>query len=167
MTLRNYFYIKRCLGENGKPLDIYKIRTMDSNADTRLDEIVNGDLDSFGKLFQDPRVTPIGRFLRRYWIDELPQLYNLGKGDIKIVGIRPMDKTTWQKYPSELMERALRQKPGLMAIDYAFARSENFDDKLEHMDEYLDKWKENPFRTDREYLTKIARNIIFKGVRSS
>ena len=167
MTIRNLIYIKKCLGQEGKPIDIYKIRTMCVGAEGQLDEIVDNDIDSFGKIMQDSRITPFGRFLRKYWIDELPQLYNLGKGDIKLVGVRPMTENAWQRYPPEIMEKTLRQKPGLMGIDYAFSHSDSFNDKLEHMDKYLNQWERNSSKTDREYVSRIFSNIVFGRIRSS
>jgi len=140
---------------------------MCAGADEQLGKLVDNGFDSYGKIMQDPRVTPLGRFLRKYWMDELPQLYNLGNRDIKLVGIRPMSKISWQRYPAELFERALRQKPGLMGIDYAFAHSESFDDRLEHMNDYLNQWEINPSKTDRDYLSRIVRSIILGGTRSS
>ncbi len=167
MTMRDLVYVKKCLGQEGKPIDIYKIRTMWVNADEQLEELVVNGFDSFGKLNGDSRITPVGRYLRRYWIDELPQLFNLVRGDIKLVGIRPRSEANWKRYPEEIMERALRQKPGLMAIEYAFAHTNSFDDQLKHEDDYLNQWNDNPNKTDREYLSRIVSNIIFKGIRSS
>ncbi len=165
--MKNYIYVKECLGKDGKPINIYKFRTMELGADKRLDEIVNGSFDSHGHPITDPRVTPLGRFLRKYWIDELPQLYNLARGDIKLVGIRSMREIDWDRYPRDLMERSLRQKPGLMAIQYAYPITKSFDDNLRYMGEYLDLWESDPLGTDDMYLSRIVRNIIFGGVRSS
>ena len=165
MALKNLIYVKKCLGKDRKPIQIYKIRTMDLDADQRLDELVDG-FDSYGHPMSDPRVTPIGRFLRKYGIDEIPQLYNLSKGDIKLVGIRPNGEIDWEKYPKDLMERALKQKPGLMGVPYAYPNTDNFDELFEYLTEYMDKWEENPTKTDRDYFSRIVRNIIFNGVRS-
>lgn len=167
MTMRNYIYIKKCLGKNREPLKIYKFRTMDFNADERLDESVKEIFDSLGKPIEDLRITGIGKFLRRYWIDELPQIYNLTRGDIKLVGVRPMQEIEWKRYPEDIMERSFRQKPGLMGVQYAFPKTGNFDNHLAHLRENLDMWEENPAKTDRDYLSRIVRNIVFGGIRSS
>ena len=162
----NLIYVKNCLGKDGKPIKIYKIRTMELDAEHRLDELVHG-FDGFGHPIIDPRVTPIGRFLRRYWVDEVPQLYNLLTGDIKLVGIRPNTEHDWQKYPKEIMERALRQQPGLMGVQYAYPPTGDFDIHLMHLTEYMDRWEKDPVQTDRDYFFRIARNIMFNNVRSS
>lgn len=167
MNIKDFIYVRKCLGQYEKPIDIYKIRTMCLDADKQLEELIGNGLDSFGKIKEDKRILPLGKILRRYWFDELPQLYNLKRGDIKLVGIRPMNEINWELYPDELMKKALQQKPGLMAIDYAFPQTNNFDDKINRMNSYLNQWNENPDQTDKEYFCKIIQSIIFKGVRSS
>jgi lipopolysaccharide/colanic/teichoic acid biosynthesis glycosyltransferase len=154
------------MGLNGEPINIYKIRTMVIGADKQLETLVSNGFDSFGKIVNDPRITPVGRILRKYWMDELPQLCNLARGDIKLVGIRPKSESFWRTYPSEIMEKSLRQKPGLLAIEYAFAHTDSFEDKLQHMTEYLDMWEKEPQETDRMYFSMIIKNIIFGGIRS-
>ncbi|PIN74828.1 hypothetical protein COV17_04545 [Candidatus Woesearchaeota archaeon CG10_big_fil_rev_8_21_14_0_10_36_11] len=167
MALRDFIYVNECLGQNRKPVLIYKIRTMHLDADVRLDEVLQEICDSLGKPIVDPRVTKVGELLRRYWIDELPQVYNLARGDIKLVGIRPMKETTWEKrYPQEVMDRALTQKPGLMGVQYAHPNTPNFRNHLAHLVAYLDQWEEDPVKTDREYLSRIVSNIVFGGMRS-
>lgn len=139
---------------------------MELDADQRLDEVVDG-FNIYGHPKVDPRVTRIGRFLRRYWIDEIPQLYNLCKGDIKLVGIRPSTEQEWQRYPKTIMERALHQKPGLMGVQYAHPNTGDFDQFLVNLEEYLDRYKSNPLETDRKYLSLIVWNILYQGVRST
>lgn len=165
--MKNLIYIKKCLGQNRKPLDIYKIRTMKQSSQDEVERLVLiNRFDSFGKIQEDPRVTFLGKFLRRYFIDELPQLYNLAEREIKLVGIRPMEEHIWNNYPKNIMDRALKQKPGFMGIDYAFPHSNSFKDKLEHMEEYLDLWEKNPNKTDKDFFWRIFNNLVFKGVRS-
>jgi len=123
--------------------------------------------DSYGHIINDPRVTQFGRFLRQYWVDELPQFYNLTRGDLKLVGIRPQPSIVWATYPAEIMDRALKQKPGLFGVQYAFDRTTSFDDNIKIMRDYLDRWEESPERTDREYLTRILKNILTGKVKSS
>lgn len=167
MGLETCLYFRECLGKDGIPIQIYKFRTMQPNANEKLDEILNEQFDSYGKPINDQRVTAFGRFLRKYWIDELPQLYNLAQGDIKLVGVRPMKSNEWERYPYDIRQRALRQKPGLMGVQYAHLRTESFEDHLKHLREYLDEWEENPNTTDLKYLQRIMLNILLKDVRSS
>lgn len=166
MKFKDLLYIKKSLGKNADEINIFKIRTMEIGADSLEERICEFKLDGLGKIHEDVRITKLGKFLRRYWIDELPQYYNLAKGDLKIVGIRPMSKNRWKAYPAELMKKALEQKPGLMGINYAYPITENFEDQLNYMRTYLALWEINPIRTDREYLYKIVRNIVLKGIRS-
>lgn len=166
MSLNNFIYVKECLGKDRKPLRIYKIRTMRPDASNNADEFLENNCDSFGKLINDKRVTSLGKFLRKYWIDELPQLYNFAKGDLKFVGIRPMSETKWNMYPAGIMDRALKQKPGLIGILYAFPYTLNFKDIFYITEEYLDKWEKDPIKTDKEYFNKILKNIFSNGIRS-
>ncbi len=165
--MKDLFYVKECLGENMKPIYTYKFRTMIVGAEDRWNEVVGNGIDRYGKVLSDPRIIPIGGFLRRYWIDELPQLYNLMKGDLKLVGIRPMRRVEWERFPREIMERTLMQKPGLMGVPYAFQKINNFGDYIKNMEKYLGEWENDPIETDRKYFAKITRNILFGGVRSS
>ena len=164
IELEDIFYIKDSLGKNGKPIRIYKLRTMVRNAD-QLDNIID-QYDSYGNPVKDPRVTSLGRFMRKVWIDELPQLYSLIKGDIKLVGIRPMRECDWKRYPADLKEKALRFKPGLMGVQYGTIRQEDFTKHIKFFDHYLDKKTQRPFLTDLYYFFRILYYIFFKGVRS-
>ena len=167
MSLETWLYAKECLGKDGIPIRTYKFRSMDANAEERLDEILSNGLDSYGHIINDPRVTPLGRFLRKYCIDELPQFYNLTKGDLKLVGIRPKGTMDWERYPEDIKIRALRQKPSLIGVSYAYKKTSSFEDHLAYHREYLDQWEASPNKTDLKYLLRIMMNIAFRGVRSS
>ena len=93
-------------GRNGKPFVFYKFRTM------------RADVDPFGpspKLSDDPRLTKIGRLLREYSLDELPQLYNILKGDMSVVGPRPLYLSQIQEW-SERQKKRLWVRPGLTGL---------------------------------------------------
>jgi len=163
------FYIKECLGQNSKPIYVVKIRTMRNGADRELGSLLESGLvlDSQGKIMRDPRIiSGFHGFLRKHWLDELPQLYNIVSGELKLVGIRPRNREDWGKYPKELMERALLQKPGLCGISYAFERTDRFEDATDQMARYLDDYERNPVECDKEYLRRIVRNVRH-GTRSS
>jgi len=108
------FFVQDRAGENGRVFKIYKLRTMVDNAEKLLDQLI--DLDSLDepvfKLRDDPRVTRVGRFLRRWSIDELPQFLNVLKGDMSLVGPRPEDVRIVRYYDSWHRQR-LRVKPGV------------------------------------------------------
>lgn len=167
MVLEDLFYVKACLGQNWKIIRVPKLRTMCLDANSHQAAVLAGEFNSQGRPVNDPRVTPLGRVLRKYWIDELPQLYNLAIGDLKLVGIRPMRLVDWAKYPEDIMPRALKQKPGLMGIQYAYPETGRFEDHVDHLREYLDAWEEDSGKTDRSYFCRIVHNILVGGIRSS
>ena len=158
------FYIKFSLGKGGKHIKIYKFRTMVKNAE-QLDNLIV-EYNSYGNPVKDTRVTPLGRFMRKVWIDELPQLYSLIKGDIKLVGIRPMRECDWRRYPVELKEKAMRFRPGLMGIQYGSLIKHDFKEHLKFFNDYLDQKTGRPFWTDVRYFFRILYYIFFKGVRT-
>lgn len=160
-------YRKISLGLYGREISIPKIKTMIDIPESELERLIktNG-LDSHGKIIDDPRITRLGEILRRYWIDELPQVFSLFKGDLKPVGIRPMREIDWRSYPEDIKERALMQKPGLIGIQYAFPRSSKLEEQIDNMRTYLDEYDVDPFRTDLKYLRMISRAIVVNGVRS-
>lgn len=113
------FYSHKRIGRGGKIFKCYKFRTMHPNADARLQEILknNEDLrkewESTFKLKSDPRITPIGSFLRKTSLDELPQFWNVLKGDLSIVGPRPVVKEEVEKYLGLKAPKILSIRPGL------------------------------------------------------
>ncbi len=102
------------IGQGGKPFTIFKFRSMFNNAEETLDELV--DLDDLEepvfKLEDDPRITPLGRFLRRWSLDELPQFWNVFKGDMSLIGPRPEEARIVARY-TDWHRRRLAVKPGL------------------------------------------------------
>jgi lipopolysaccharide/colanic/teichoic acid biosynthesis glycosyltransferase len=101
------FYIQQRIGKNGKPFGLYKFRTMHTDADKKGLLTVGG---------RDPRITKTGYWLRKYKLDELPQLFNVLKGDMSIVGPRPEVKKYTDLYNDE-QRKVLSVKPGI--TDYA------------------------------------------------
>ena len=89
------FYKSRRLGRGGRTIECWKFRSMYQDADERLHQLLESDAafrsewEAFQKVKEDPRITPIGRFLRRTSLDELPQFWNVMKGDLSVVGPRP------------------------------------------------------------------------------
>jgi lipopolysaccharide/colanic/teichoic acid biosynthesis glycosyltransferase len=108
------FFVQDRVGETGKIFKIYKLRTMVANADGLLDQLI--DLESLDepvfKLRDDPRVTRVGHFLRRWSIDELPQFLNVLKGDMSLVGPRP-EQVRIVRYYNAWHRQRLRVKPGV------------------------------------------------------
>jgi lipopolysaccharide/colanic/teichoic acid biosynthesis glycosyltransferase len=107
-------FVQERVGKDGRPFRMYKLRSMVANAEALLDELV--DLDALDepvfKLKDDPQVTRVGRFLRRWSIDELPQLVNVLRGEMSLVGPRP-EEARIVCYYSPWHRRRLRAKPGI------------------------------------------------------
>lgn len=162
-----FFKMKR-IGKDGKIIKVYKFRTMHPYSEYLHDYIlkVNGYAET-GKPANDFRLVPWGKFLRKYWIDELPQLINLFKGDLKLVGCRPVSQRYFQDIPKEIQELRLRQKPGCIPPYVALNRSGDVASALEAEKEYLLEKINNPYLTDIKYFFKAIYNILFKNKRSA
>jgi len=111
-------------GENGRPFRMYKFRTMVEDAERRLAEVVDVDklAEPVFKVARDPRVTPAGRWLRRLSIDELPQLVNVLKGDMSLVGPRPEELALVGRY-DVWQRRRLKVKPGITGLQQVERRA--------------------------------------------
>ena len=131
-------------GRSGKLFRLYKFRSMIPNAyirirtDPKLKKLLEEYQKSGYKLKDDPRVTPIGRFIRKYSIDEIPQFINVLKGEMSVIGPRPYYpeelKTQAGKYPGtkELIREALTVNPGITGYWQVSGRSDvNFDKRIE------------------------------------
>jgi lipopolysaccharide/colanic/teichoic acid biosynthesis glycosyltransferase len=108
------FFSQMRVGKNGKTFRMYKFRSMCANAEERLKDLrhLNEKDGPIFKMANDPRITKIGRFIRRTSIDELPQLLNVIKGDMSIVGPRPPLQREVEQYAPHQLQR-LAVKPGL------------------------------------------------------
>ena len=154
------------VGKSKKIIYVYKLRTMHpyseylQNYITKLNGTSKGD-----KINDDFRVTPIGSFLRKVWIDELPMLINFIKGDLKLVGVRPLSVEKFKTYPSEIQDLRTKFKPGLVPPFYA-DMPKNFKELVESETNYLNQYSEKPLLTDIKYFCKAFINILFKGARS-
>ena len=88
----NCFYSRKAIGKNGKIINIFKISTMVSDANLSLESCLEyAGVDAFGRPINDPRVIESRAWMRKYWVDELPQLLNLALGELRLLGIRPND----------------------------------------------------------------------------
>ena len=143
MSLKDLIYVKIALDQHGEPFRQYKIRTMVPDAEQDLELVVENGHDSLGKVKDDPRIMPAGKILRRYWVDELPQLINLLRGEMTLVGIRPKSERDWRYIPQEHKKEALKHKPGFMGVNYAYETVKN-QDNIEIEQEYLRLKEEHP-----------------------
>jgi exopolysaccharide biosynthesis polyprenyl glycosylphosphotransferase len=130
------------IGKDGEVFTIFKFRTMSVDAELRLAEL-EAENEADGPLFKirnDPRTTRIGRFLRRFSIDELPQLFNVLRGEMSMVGPRPALPSEAAKWAPRLRQR-LRVKPGLTGMWQVNGRSNSSFEQYERLDlYYVDNW---------------------------
>lgn len=115
------FFRQVRIGRYGQPFRIFKFRTMCTNADRMVLFVENQSVGGLFKNFRDPRITPVGRFLRRWSIDELPQLWNVLVGDMSLVGPRPLIPEDSATTPEEYLLR-FAVKPGLTGLWQVVAR---------------------------------------------
>ena len=136
-------FVQKRMGLNGRIFDMYKFRTMYEGAENEQIKLLqkNEMQGPAFKLKDDPRVTPLGRVLRRYSLDELPQLWNVFKGDMSLVGPRPPVPGEVSKYERKYRRR-LSMRPGLTCIWQVEGRSaiSDFDAWVKMDLEYIDNW---------------------------
>ena len=136
------FYTALRVGKKGRPLRCHKFRTMVSNADKLKAELqhLNERDGVLFKISKDPRITRAGRLLRKYSLDELPQLWNVLKGEMSIVGPRPPLASEVKDYKLEFLQR-LQVPPGLTGLWQVEARrSPSFDLYIELDLKYVEQW---------------------------
>ena len=158
----------RRVGKNGDYVYIYKFRTMHPYAEYIQKYVFDqrGGMDIADKSNDDWRITTWGRFMRRYWLDELPMVLNWVRGDVKLVGVRPLSQTMFNNYPPALQEKRTRCKPGLIPPFY-IDHPKTFDELFASEDKYLDAYLQHPVRTDIRYFFLTVRSILFKGMHSA
>jgi exopolysaccharide biosynthesis polyprenyl glycosylphosphotransferase len=131
-------------GLNGRPFSIYKFRTMVTNAEQLKHELeaMNEMTGPVFKVTNDPRVTPIGKFLRKYSLDEWPQFYNVLRGEMSLVGPRPLPVDEVKRFNDLAHRRRLSVKPGLTCLWQVSGRNNvtDFRDWVRLDLEYIDNW---------------------------
>lgn len=131
------------VGLNGRFFSIYKLRSMYSDAEDRLKELQeqNTMKGNMFKMDDDPRVTKVGKFIRKYSIDELPQFFNVLRGDMSLVGTRPPTVKEFMEYEDH-HKRRLSMKPGITGMWQVSGRSTIKDfEKIVQLDlQYIDNW---------------------------
>jgi len=152
--------------KNGEIKYFYKMRTMHPYSEyiQKLVYDMYGTTDG-DKAEHDFRITTWGHVFRKLWIDELPMILNLLKGDMKIVGVRPLSKTKFDTYPEWLQELRVQAKPGLVPPFYADmpkTQEEMFESEARYTRAYL----KHPIITDWKYFWKAFYNIVVKHARS-
>ncbi len=138
------FFRQKRAGLHGEPFTMLKFRTMVSDAEQRKKELeqYNEMSGPVFKVTNDPRVTPIGKFLRKYSIDELPQIWNILQGDMSLVGPRPLPVDEVERFDDLAHRRRLSVKPGLTCLWQVSGRNNvrDFRDWVRLDLEYIDNW---------------------------
>ncbi len=158
----------RRIGKDGKIIGVYKFRTMHPYSEYLQDYILklNGYAET-GKPANDFRLVPYAKFVRRFWLDEIPQLINVLRGELKLVGCRPVSQRYFRDIPKDIQELRLTQKPGCIPPYVALNRTGSVEDVLQAEKEYLKEKLQNPYITDTKYFFKAFYNILIKNKRSA
>ena len=159
-------YKMKRVGKDGRIINVYKVRTMYAFAEYLQQYVYEkNSLQDGGKFKNDFRISTVGKFFRKYWLDELPMLINLFKGELKLVGVRPLSPHYLSLYSEKLKEMRLRQKPGLIPpfyVDMPKTLKEIMESELR----YIEQHEKAPLKTDLKYFFKALHNILIKRARS-
>lgn len=154
------------VGLDGQIIRTHKIRTMFPFSEFLQQRIFEDHgLAATGKFANDFRLTEYGRFLRKYWLDELPQIFDWLRGEIKLVGMRATSPQFLGLYPKELYDLYIQIKPGLIPPIFG-ENTAGFDQIVDVELQYLQSYRQRPFRTDIRYFVRTFTDIVFKGIRS-
>ena len=161
-----FIKLKR-VGKDGRRFHVYKMRTMHPYSEyLQAYMFEKNDLQEGGKIKDDIRISTLGHFMRKYWLDEVPMLVNLLRGDMKLVGVRPLSQHYFSLYNEALQKKRTQFKPGLLPPFYA-----DMPKTLEEIQDsewrYLVACEQNGvIRTDVRYFWKIVHNIVVRKARS-
>lgn len=137
------FFIQKRVGLHKRPLNVYKLRTMHVHAEERIHELehLNEVSGPVFKIRNDPRLTRVGRILRKTSIDELPQLFNVLRGEMSLVGPRPLPVRDYEGFNEDWQRRRFSVKPGMTCLWQICGRSSiPFAEWMELDLQYIDKW---------------------------
>ena len=154
------FFVQKRLGLNKRYFGVYKFRTMYPDAEKRQAELehLNEVHGAAFKIKNDPRITPIGKFLRKTSIDELPQLFNVLKGEMSLVGPRPLPIRDYEGFDKDWHRRRFSVRPGITCLWQVGGRSNiSFDRWMELDMEYIDNWS---LRMDFKILLKTIPAVL-------
>jgi lipopolysaccharide/colanic/teichoic acid biosynthesis glycosyltransferase len=154
------------VGLDGKVVRMHKVRSMYPFSEFIQKRIFQDQgLTETGKFKNDFRLTEYGKFIRRYWIDELPQFYDWLKGDIKLVGLRATSAHYLSLYPMEFYDLYIQVKPGLISPIFDESIT-NFEQIVRVEFDYLKSYIQNPIKTDLRCFIRTFTDIFVRGVRS-
>ena len=158
------FFVQDRIGKNGKHFKFFKFRSMVPNADEilfrtlEMDKILEEEYTKYKKLKKDPRITPIGKIIRKFSIDEMPQFINVFLGDMSLIGNRPYLPRE-KKDMGDYYEDIVKTKPGLTGLWQVSGRSETtFEERLEIEQRYS---KQAGFKLDIKIFFKTFKVVLF------
>ncbi len=156
------------IGKDGKWIEVYKFRTMHSYSQYLQDYVYEKNkLDDSGKLANDFRVNVWGRLFRPVWLDELPMLLNVFKGDMKWVGVRPLTEHFFSLYTPEMQKLRTKVKPGMLPPFYYEKKTPKGMDEIQASERrYIEAYLKHPFLTDWKYFWGTIYNILIRMKRS-
>lgn len=163
------FYSCQRVGQQGRLFYCWKFRTMFFNAEEKLQALLASDValmqewKVYYKLKQDPRITPVGKWLRKTSLDELPQFWNVLKGDMSIVGPRPLTQDEIVRYLKEKAPKILSVRPGLTSIWVIKGRNDlTLNERIQWEEHYIDH---RSFWLDLRLILQTVQKMLFpKGV---
>ena len=156
------------VGYKGKMIGVYKLRTMYPYSEYLQPYILEHEgLQKGGKFARDYRVNFWGHLLRKSWLDELPMFINIFKGQMKLVGVRPLSRQYFGLYTEEMQKLHTSVKPGLLPPFYYDEKTpETLEDVQASEKRYIEAYHKKPFATDWRYFWGTVGNILFKHKRS-
>ena len=157
------------VGKDGKLIGVYKFRTMYSYSEYLQPYIYEHvGLQDGGKFADDYRVNGWGRFMRSCWLDELPMFINVLKGQMKLVGVRPLSRHYFSLYTPEMQQLRIKVKPGLFPPFYYEKETPHTVEDVQASERrYIEAYLQHPFRTDWRYFWGSLANILFHHKKSA
>jgi exopolysaccharide biosynthesis polyprenyl glycosylphosphotransferase len=153
-------FVQKRVGLNKRVFSMYKFRTMVADAEQKIGEIaaLNEVSGPVFKIKNDPRITKVGKFLRRNSIDEFPQLFNVLKGDMSLVGPRPLPIRDYEGFSEDWQRRRFSVRPGITCLWQIKGRSSvSFEQWMELDMQYIDKWS---LQLDFEILARTIPAVL-------
>lgn len=168
---RNYGMVIKLgrIGYKGKQIKVYKFRTMYAYSEYLQPYMMEREgLQRGGKYKDDYRINMWGRMFRSNLFDEFPMIINVLRGEMKLVGVRPLSSAYFKLYTPEMQQMHISVKPGLMPPFYYEDKTpETLEEIQESERRYIEDYQKHPFRTDWRYFWGIVKNIVFKRKRSN
>lgn len=155
------------IGKGGRPINVFKVRTMHPYSEYLQDFVIrlNG-YNAVGKPANDFRLTRWGKFFRKYWLDEIPQFFNVLKGEMAIVGMRPLSRTRFRELPEDVQRERIKFKPGCIP-PYVALLMPDAEGNIEAERIYMREKQKHPVWTDVKYFFLSVYNIVTGKIRSS